>query len=50
MDAGDFNQDGFPDLILGGAYVKHGVDERFEGIYQALPHPSLMILENIGQP
>ena len=50
MDAGDFNQDGFPDLILGGAYVRHGVDERFEGTYQALPHPSLMILENVGQP
>ena len=48
MDAGDFNQDGYPDLILGGAYVKHGVHDLHQAHYQSLPHPSILMLDNIG--
>jgi hypothetical protein len=47
MDAGDFNRDGFPDILLGGAYVKHGVHSDYQEQYQQLPHPSLMIMENL---
>jgi hypothetical protein len=46
MDAGDFNLDGFPDILLGGAYVKHGVHSEYQEAYQKLPHPSLMVMEN----
>ena len=48
MDAGDFNQDGYPDLILGGAYVKHGVHDLHQAHYQSLPHPSILMLDNVG--
>ena len=47
MDAGDFNQDGYPDLILGGAYVKHGVHDLHQAHYRS-SHPSILILDNIG--
>ena len=47
MDTGDFNRDGFPDILLGGAYVKHGVHSDYQEQYQQLPHPSLMIMENL---
>ena len=46
MDTGDFNLDGFPDILLGGAYVKHGVHSEYQEAYQKLPHPSLMVMEN----
>lgn len=46
MDAGDFNLDGFPDILLGGAYVKHGVHSEYQDAYEKLPHPTLMIMEN----
>ena len=46
MDTGDFNLDGFPDIILGGAYVKHGVHSEYQDSYQKLPHPTLLIMEN----
>ena len=48
MDAGDFNQDSYPDLILGGAYVKHSVHDLHQAHYQSLPHPSILMLDNIG--
>lgn len=50
MDTGDFNGDGFPDILLGGAYVKHGVHSDYQDHYQKLPHPSLMILQNLTDP
>jgi hypothetical protein len=49
MGSGDVNRDGYPDILLGGAYVKHGVHDDYRDRYEALPHPSMMVLMNAGE-
>lgn len=48
---GDVNGDGWPDLILGGGYVQHGVDTRYRERYASWSRgkPSVVVLENSGR-
>ena len=51
LGAGDVNEDGWVDLILGGGYVTHGVDTRYRDQYTRWSRgkPSVVVLENSGQ-
>jgi len=51
MTSADVDQDGHPDLILGGGYVSNGVPTDQREKYQAMTRnkPSVVVLNNLGK-